>query len=122
MPDRVPRLRANEVIRVLRQHGFTLVSQRGSHQKWRNDNTGKQVLSLITKASNYRSELSEVSSEEAESPKKNSIYNPLASADYSNTILKTAAHNANGIISGGMPLALVVVGKNTKNVVGGLND
>ena len=25
-------------------HGFALVSQRGSHQKWRNDKTGKQVI------------------------------------------------------------------------------
>ncbi|MFH1638828.1 MAG: type II toxin-antitoxin system HicA family toxin [Chloroflexota bacterium] len=44
MSQKLPRLRANEVIRVLGQHGFDLVSQRGSHQKWRNSETGKQVI------------------------------------------------------------------------------
>ena len=44
MPDSLPRLRAEEVIRVLRTHGFVLISQRGSHQKWRNAETGHQVI------------------------------------------------------------------------------
>lgn len=44
MPDRIPRLTSSEIIRILRRNGFTLVSQRGSHQKWRNTNTGKQVI------------------------------------------------------------------------------
>ena len=44
MPKRLPRLTAAEVTRVLRSHGFTLVSQLGSHQKWRNQETGKQVI------------------------------------------------------------------------------
>ncbi len=44
MADRLPRLKASEVVRILQQHGFTLVSQRGSHQKWRNNDTGKQVI------------------------------------------------------------------------------
>lgn len=44
MPPRLPRLRANEVIRVLQHHGFILVSQRGSHQKWRHPDTRKQVI------------------------------------------------------------------------------
>ncbi|MEX0762634.1 MAG: type II toxin-antitoxin system HicA family toxin [Dehalococcoidia bacterium] len=39
MPDRIPRLRADEVVRILRSNGFVLVSQRGSHQKWRNADT-----------------------------------------------------------------------------------
>ena len=44
MADKLPRLKADEVIRVLQWHGFILVSQRGSHQKWRNQDTGKQVI------------------------------------------------------------------------------
>jgi len=35
---------SEEVIRVLDGHGFELVSQRGSHQKWRNPDTDKQVI------------------------------------------------------------------------------
>ena len=44
MARRLLRLTAVEVTRVLQRHGFTLVSQRGSHQKWRNPETGKQVI------------------------------------------------------------------------------
>jgi predicted RNA binding protein YcfA (HicA-like mRNA interferase family) len=44
MADKVPRLKASEVIRILQQHGFFLISQRGSHQKWRNQDLGKQVI------------------------------------------------------------------------------
>jgi predicted RNA binding protein YcfA (HicA-like mRNA interferase family) len=44
MPHEKLRLKASEVIKVLQQHNFVLVSQRGSHQKWRNHNTGKQVI------------------------------------------------------------------------------
>ena len=44
MARKLPRLQANEVIRILQQHGFVFISQRGSHQKWRNDDTGKQVI------------------------------------------------------------------------------
>jgi predicted RNA binding protein YcfA (HicA-like mRNA interferase family) len=29
---------------VLKTNGFSLVSQRGSHQKWRNPQSGKQVI------------------------------------------------------------------------------
>jgi predicted RNA binding protein YcfA (HicA-like mRNA interferase family) len=32
------------VIAVLRQNGFVLAGTSGSHQKWRNPNTGKQVI------------------------------------------------------------------------------
>ena len=44
MPPRLPRITARELTRVLRRHGFELVSQRGNHQKWRNDSTGRQVI------------------------------------------------------------------------------
>jgi predicted RNA binding protein YcfA (HicA-like mRNA interferase family) len=44
MARKLPRLKASEVTKILQQHGFTLISQRGSHQKWRNDETGKQVI------------------------------------------------------------------------------
>ena len=44
MTARLPRMRANEVDKVLQCHGFTLVSQKGSHQKWRNETTAKQVI------------------------------------------------------------------------------
>lgn len=44
MADKFPRLKAAEVVRVLEQRGFVLVSQRGSHQKWRNPDSAKQVI------------------------------------------------------------------------------
>ena len=44
MPHKIPRLKAAEVIEVLKKFGFIFVSQRGSHQKWRNPTTGKQVI------------------------------------------------------------------------------
>ncbi|MBI4285780.1 MAG: type II toxin-antitoxin system HicA family toxin [Chloroflexi bacterium] len=44
MPHKLPRLKAGEVILVLKKHGFALISQRGSHQKWRKYDTGKQVI------------------------------------------------------------------------------
>jgi predicted RNA binding protein YcfA (HicA-like mRNA interferase family) len=44
MAQKLPRLKAGEVIRILQRNGFILVSQRGSHQKWRNDDTVKQVI------------------------------------------------------------------------------
>ena len=43
MSERFPVCRAQHVIRVLRKHGFTLVSQKGSHEKWRHLN-GRQVI------------------------------------------------------------------------------
>ena len=49
MPHKIPRLKADEVIKLLQQHGFVLISQRGSHQKWRNNTTGKQVIVPIHK-------------------------------------------------------------------------
>jgi predicted RNA binding protein YcfA (HicA-like mRNA interferase family) len=44
MPHKIPRLNAEGVIRILQHHDFVLVSQRGSHQKWRNHTTLKQVI------------------------------------------------------------------------------
>ena len=44
MPHKIPRLNADGIIRILQHHGFILVSQRGSHQKWRNHITLKQVI------------------------------------------------------------------------------
>ena len=44
MARRTPRLSADAVIQTLKRHGFTFISQRGSHQKWRNDDTGRQVI------------------------------------------------------------------------------
>ena len=43
MSHRFPVCNANDVLRVLRKHGFACVSQRGSHQKWRHPN-GRQVI------------------------------------------------------------------------------
>ncbi len=44
MAPKQARLKAQEVTRILQRHGFVLVSQRGSHQKWRHPDTGKQVI------------------------------------------------------------------------------
>ena len=43
MSRRFPVLNAKEVVKVLRKHGFALVAQSGSHQKWRHEN-GRQVI------------------------------------------------------------------------------
>lgn len=39
-----PRLTADRVIAVLRSAGFIRIGTAGSHQKWRNQETGKQVI------------------------------------------------------------------------------
>ena len=44
MAGRLPRLTASEVTRILEHHNFVLISQHGSHQKWRNPQTRKQVI------------------------------------------------------------------------------
>jgi predicted RNA binding protein YcfA (HicA-like mRNA interferase family) len=44
MAPKQTRLKAQQVTRILHRHGFALVSQRGSHQKWRHPHTGKQVI------------------------------------------------------------------------------
>lgn len=37
MGEHILRMRAREVENVLRKYGFSLVSQRGSHRKWRKE-------------------------------------------------------------------------------------
>ena len=44
MRGRIRRLNAREVQAILARHGFELVSQRGSHRKFRNEATGRQVI------------------------------------------------------------------------------
>jgi len=39
-----PRLTADEIIAILRRGGFKMAGSSGSHQKWRNPVTGKQVI------------------------------------------------------------------------------
>jgi predicted RNA binding protein YcfA (HicA-like mRNA interferase family) len=41
--ERFPVCKAKEVVRVLRKHGFAMISQKGGHQKWRHAN-GRQVI------------------------------------------------------------------------------
>jgi mRNA interferase HicA len=40
---RFPVRNAKEVVKILRKHGFVMVAQSGSHQKWRHEN-GRQVI------------------------------------------------------------------------------
>ena len=44
MSPKKKRLSPDEIIRILKKNGFNLVGQRGSHQKWRNPETGKTVI------------------------------------------------------------------------------
>ena len=44
MGVKLPRVTADEIIRVLRKVGFEKVDQSGSHQKWRQTSTGKQTI------------------------------------------------------------------------------
>jgi predicted RNA binding protein YcfA (HicA-like mRNA interferase family) len=39
-----PKVTADDVVRALRRLGFIKVSQRGSHQKWKQSATGKIVI------------------------------------------------------------------------------
>jgi predicted RNA binding protein YcfA (HicA-like mRNA interferase family) len=39
-----PRLTASEAEAILRKNGFIFISQKGSHRKWRNPDSGKQVI------------------------------------------------------------------------------
>lgn len=50
MPYKIPRLKASEVIDIIQHHGFVFITQRGSHQKWRNHESGKQVIIPIHKS------------------------------------------------------------------------
>ena len=44
MTGGTPRITAAQVVTVLKRHGFALAGQSGSHQKWRNRATSKQVI------------------------------------------------------------------------------
>lgn len=41
---RIRRMNADEVERILQRYGFELVSQKGSHRKWRNAEEELQVI------------------------------------------------------------------------------
>lgn len=44
MSDRTRRMKVREVERILQRYGFQLVSQKGSHRKWRNVERRLQVI------------------------------------------------------------------------------
>ena len=44
MPQRIRRMTAREVETLLQRHGFELISQKGSHRKWRNQVQNVQVI------------------------------------------------------------------------------
>lgn len=44
MGERIRRLTAREVERLLKNYGFELVSQKGSHRKWRHHDKRIQVI------------------------------------------------------------------------------
>jgi predicted RNA binding protein YcfA (HicA-like mRNA interferase family) len=44
MSGRIRRMNSREVEDILRRHGFELVSQRGSHRKWRHIERRLQVV------------------------------------------------------------------------------
>lgn len=44
MSNKQRRLKADEIIKILSANGFEKVSQKGSHQKWKNYGKGKQVI------------------------------------------------------------------------------
>lgn len=42
--SRIRRMNADEVERILKNYGFVLISQKGSHRKWRNEEQELQVI------------------------------------------------------------------------------
>lgn len=44
MGQRIRRMTAQEVERLLKAHGFELISQKGSHRKWRHSTKRLQVI------------------------------------------------------------------------------
>jgi len=44
MTPRLRRLTSREVEALLRSHGFELISQKGSHRKWRHPESNLQVI------------------------------------------------------------------------------
>ncbi|MFL6373367.1 MAG: type II toxin-antitoxin system HicA family toxin [Pyrinomonadaceae bacterium] len=44
MGDKIRPFTSKELERLLTKYGFLLISQKGSHRKWRNQATGRQVI------------------------------------------------------------------------------
>ncbi len=44
MTPRISRVTAREVESLLRRYGFEMISQKGSHRKWRHPGSGLQVI------------------------------------------------------------------------------
>lgn len=44
MGERIRRMDAKQIETILKRYGFRLVSQKGSHRKWRNDERNLQVI------------------------------------------------------------------------------
>lgn len=44
MGEKIRQFTARELERLLSRFGFILISQKGSHRKWRNISTGRQVI------------------------------------------------------------------------------
>ncbi len=44
MGDRIRRMNARQVETILARYGFDLISQKGSHRKWRNSQQNLQVI------------------------------------------------------------------------------
>ncbi|AOX03322.1 MAG: type II toxin-antitoxin system HicA family toxin [Moorea sp. SIOASIH] len=44
MGDRIRRMNARQVEAILARYGFDLISQKGSHRKWRNSQQNLQVI------------------------------------------------------------------------------
>jgi predicted RNA binding protein YcfA (HicA-like mRNA interferase family) len=44
MGERIRRMTARDVERLLKDYGFELISQKGSHRKWRHPGAGLQVI------------------------------------------------------------------------------
>lgn len=58
---RIRRMSAAEVERILQRYGFELISQKGSHRKWRNAEAELQAIVPYHKGATCRLVLSETS-------------------------------------------------------------
>jgi predicted RNA binding protein YcfA (HicA-like mRNA interferase family) len=52
MGERIRQMSSTEVERILRRYGFVLISQKGSHRKWRNEAENRQVVVPMHKGKN----------------------------------------------------------------------
>ncbi len=52
MGERIRQMNATEVERILRRYEFELISQKGSHRKWRNEAENLQVIVPMHKDKN----------------------------------------------------------------------